>query len=285
MNHPGRALPPAESFFLQAAIGQRYCLYHPPHPHRPLSAALIYVHPFAEELNKSRRIAALQARALAAAGVAVLQIDLHGCGDSSGDFADATWAGWKDDLALARDWLAQRVTAPIGFWGLRLGALLALDFAREAAQPPERLLLWQPVIDGGQFLTQFLRLRLASEMLRGEAAAGPASTAEMRAALAAGTTLEVAGYELSPELAASIDALKLSELAVPGVPAHWFELVSEPGQPLPPAAARIAGAWAGQGIDLHVHPVVGERFWMSPEIAECPALLAATTTVFHAGAK
>ncbi|MBK8384562.1 MAG: hypothetical protein IPL11_02315 [Candidatus Accumulibacter sp.] len=43
--------------------------------------------------NKSWRIVPLQARALATAGYAVLQIDLMGCGDSSGDFGDATWGG------------------------------------------------------------------------------------------------------------------------------------------------------------------------------------------------
>ena len=40
---------------------------------------------WAEEMNKARRMAALQARLLAENGYAVLQIDLHGCGDSSGD--------------------------------------------------------------------------------------------------------------------------------------------------------------------------------------------------------
>ncbi len=53
-------------------------------------------------MNKSRRMAALQARAFAAMGFGVLQIDLFGCGDSSGDFSDARWDIWKQDLAIAR---------------------------------------------------------------------------------------------------------------------------------------------------------------------------------------
>jgi alpha/beta superfamily hydrolase len=40
-------------------------------------------------MNKARRMAALQARALAALGYGVLLLDLHGCGDSSGDFGDS----------------------------------------------------------------------------------------------------------------------------------------------------------------------------------------------------
>ncbi len=60
----------------------------------------------------------------------------------------------------------KRVSAPVSLWGLRLGALLALDFAREISKKKlDRFILWQPVISGDSFLTQFLRLRLANEML------------------------------------------------------------------------------------------------------------------------
>jgi alpha-beta hydrolase superfamily lysophospholipase len=67
-----------EAFFLPAASGQRFCLFHQPDSLTAARGAVVYVHPFAEEMNKSRRMAALQAKALAAAGYAVLQIDLHG---------------------------------------------------------------------------------------------------------------------------------------------------------------------------------------------------------------
>lgn len=267
----------AAPFFLKAGAGQRFCLHHPPHPDVQHRGSLIYVHPFAEELNKSRRMAALQARALAAAGVAVLQIDLSGCGDSSGDFSDATWVDWKSDLALAWEWLAARNAGPIGLWGLRLGALLALEFAKEATHAVDRLVLWQPVINGEMFLTQFLRMRMASEMLRG-LDVQPMGTREMRDALAAGETLEIAGYELSPALAASIDRLKLSELGVKNVPIHWLEILTEASAQLPPAAARIADGWKEQGVELHTHLLVGDKFWMSQEITDCPALLSATTS-------
>ena len=122
---------PAEPFFLQTDCGRRFCLYHAPRAEKECRGAFIYVHPFGEEMNKSRRMAALQARAFAAMGFGVLQIDLFGCGDSSGDFSDARWDIWKQDLSGASTWLAERVSAPISLWGLRLGALLALDFARD----------------------------------------------------------------------------------------------------------------------------------------------------------
>ncbi|HEU6456255.1 MAG TPA: hydrolase 2, exosortase A system-associated, partial [Roseateles sp.] len=84
-------------FFLPTAAGeQRLCLFHAP-VSAPRSKVL-YLHPFAEEMNKSRRMAALACRKLAQAGHAVLQIDLRGCGDSSADFGDASWADWQADV-------------------------------------------------------------------------------------------------------------------------------------------------------------------------------------------
>ena len=88
MNAPLPSTPHVEPFpfFFDADPGTRFSLYHAPNPQVPARGAILYVHPFAEEMNNSRRMAALQARAFSALGFAVLQIDLFGCGDSCGDF-------------------------------------------------------------------------------------------------------------------------------------------------------------------------------------------------------
>jgi exosortase A-associated hydrolase 1/exosortase A-associated hydrolase 2 len=269
-------LPPAEPLFLETAGGPRFCLFH--RPAGPCAGALVYVHPFAEEMNKSRRMAALQARAFAARGVAVLQVDLQGCGDSAGDFGEARWEGWKADLAAACAWISERTGCQAGLWGLRLGALLALDYARWAQHPLERLLLWQPVTNGAAFLTQFLRLRLAGEMLHEQQDGG--GTAALRAQLAAGAPLDVAGYTLHPALAAAIDAASAASMAPQGCPVHWFELLAAPERPLPPAVTKLAEAWRAQGVDLHLHGVPGPAFWQTPEIAEAPELLTASSAIY-----
>lgn len=283
-----RGLPetlPAESFFLKASSGERFCLYHRPHPDRECRGVLIYVHPFGDEMNKSRRMAAIQARAFSAMGLGVLQIDLFGCGDSSGEFADARWNIWSQDLILAKNWLENRVTAPISLWGLRLGALLALDFARNLENALDKIILWQPIISGESFLTQFLRLRLANEMISGGEGTQKASgTHAMRSTLASGETLEVAGYELAPDLAAAIDALKAAELIVTRSSVHWFEIVAEPDRPMTPAGARVVSTWKQDGVDLHVHLVPCLPFWATQEISECAELVSATTNVFADGA-
>ncbi len=265
---------PADAFFLPTERGERFCLYHA--PQGECRGALVYVHPFAEEMNKSRRMAALQARALAALGYGVLQLDLAGCGDSDGEFADARWEHWKDDLAAASAWLAQRLGQPVGLWGLRLGALLALDYARTASAPVAQLVLWQPVLQGVAFMTQFLRLRVASGMLA-DAAESSGGTKELRAALLAGEALEVAGYVLAPELVAAIDALDAAKLAPP-CPVHWIEIVAAAERPITPAALRVAAGWKRAPS---MHKVAAVPFWSTQEIAESPALIAATCALFE----
>jgi exosortase A-associated hydrolase 2 len=276
---PANAAPahaPAEAFFLPVRDGFRYCLFHV--PQGECRGALVYLHPFAEEMNKSRRMAALQARALAALGIGVLQIDLHGCGDSSGEFGDARWDGWKRDVDEARAWLQRRLGRPAGLWGLRVGALLALDYAAGAAVPPPSLLLWQPVTSGAGFLTQFLRLRVAAELLQD--GAGNGGTKALRLQLEQGKSLEIAGYDLAPHMADAIERLDASVLAPRGCRIDWFEVTAAPDRPLPPAASRIAAIWRAQGIDFGVHLAHGDPFWTTPEMSECPALLDATGALY-----
>ena len=261
----------ASAFFLPAEPGHRFCLYHQP-LNGGAKRGIVYAHPFCEEMNKARRMAALQSRRLAAAGYAVLQIDLFGCGDSSGGFADARWEIWKQDLHFALGWLKSRVDVPLGLWGLRLGATLAADVARDPRLGIEQLLLWQPVGSGEQFLTQFLRLRLAAEML----AEGTAQTGvrELRETLRRGVPLEIAGYDLHPRLAAEIDALSLADLVPAVTRVHCMEVTAS--AEISPGSRRVLEAWRLKGLDVRAAAVGGEPFWSTIEVIECEALLAAT---------
>jgi exosortase A-associated hydrolase 2 len=274
----GTAAPRAEPFFMNAEVGKRFCIYHSANPNTAYRGSFVYVHPFGEEMNRSRRMAALQSRAFAQAGFGVLQMDLYGCGDSSGEFGDARWQIWKEDLEIACAWLSHCMPGPVGLWGLRLGALLALDFAIEARRSLDKILLWQPVINGEAFLTQFLRTRLASEMLSGrkESANG---MEEMREALANGESVEVGGYDLASSMAASIGSINAADLATT-VPVQWFELVNDTGRPTPPAVARTVATWQQRGADVRLHLIAGPMFWATQETTECVSLLHATANAF-----
>ncbi|MDB5838839.1 MAG: esterase/lipase/thioesterase family active site protein [Herminiimonas sp.] len=272
--------PPAQPFFLRTASGNRYCIYHAPDPALPCKGVLLHVHAFGEEMNKVRRMTALQARMASNMGFGVLQIDLFGCGDSAGEFGDARWQIWKDDLAVASAWLQEHVGAPISLWGVRLGALLAMDYAASAQHAVDALILWQPVTSGESFMTQFLRLRLANRMLE-VASEKNNGTKGLRSALQGGESLEVAGYEIAPELAAAIDALDALKLAPAAVPIQWFEVMPEAGRALAPARARVFDTLTQRGCSLQMHIVAGPAFWSTQETTVCPELLAATAGVLE----
>jgi len=148
---------------------------------------------FREEMNRCRSHAASQARALAATGVHCLLIDLYGTGESDGGFEDATW------ISGAMTWLLRRACAAThrpcaDALGMRTGALLAAEVAAAAHDRPPRLLFWQPVLDGKLFLNQYLRLRIASQMV---SESERETTEQIRARLTRGEVLEIAGYPLT----------------------------------------------------------------------------------------
>ena len=200
-----------EAFFLPVAEGQRFCLYYEPNCEEP-AGAVLYFPPFGEEMNKSRRMAALQARMLADHGYAVLLIDLYGCGDSSGDFGDATWQIWLQDILDAYTWLHSRCQAPLWLWGVRAGCLLATAAAMQLGEAAS-FLFWQPVLSGKQFLQQFLRLKVASELLTGDNKGG---MEPLKRQLADGQAVEIAGYSLSPALAQGLEQAELLPPPMPG---------------------------------------------------------------------
>lgn len=260
-----------EPFFLESPRGPLFCLHLSPARAEP-GPAVLYLHPFAEEMHKSRRMAALQARAFASRGASVLMLDLAGCGDSWGDFGDATWSRWRDDARLAGQWLRERAGRPLSLWGLRTGALLAADLARELPDL-ERLILWQPISSGEQFLTQFLRIKLASEMLAD--VQGGAGVKRLRQQLEAGEGVEVGGNMLSPAMARELASLKLADLP-PSRPVLWLEVGAQAGEIAAPASQRVLDAWGEQGASVRYRCVAGDPFWTTQYIIECPALIQAT---------
>lgn len=258
-----------EPFFLTGKRGALFAVYYPPIGEAVQRGGILYVPPFAEEMNKSRHMAALQARRLAAAGFAVLIPDLYGTGDSAGDFVEARWEIWRNDLTRCADWLRQRGHEQLTLWGLRLGGLLAMELAGEIAAT--RLLLWQPMLSGQRFLHQFLRLPLTADRLRG----GSETMIQLQNKLASGQSVEVAGYELHPELASALERVSLITPPA-GIRVDWFEITSAANGLMSSASQRIIDAWSHAGVIVHPRMVFGNAFWATQEIAEAPALLEAT---------
>ena len=244
------------------------------HPTVSVRGTALLVPPFAEEMNKTRPMLAELSLALAEAGVASVLPDLYGTGDSGGEFSEARWDLWLDDLRRTALWADRRGWRIDRLLGVRLGAPLAAEFARSCDYHMLRTVLWQPVLDGERFLTQFLRLRVAASMMAGpekETAAG------LRARLRAGEVLEIAGYELAPGLADQIEGARLE----PALGAHlgqvlWIELVRDSLAEFPAAAQAVLRGVLARGLSIEQRAVAGEPYWSSTEIVRVPAIVAAT---------
>jgi uncharacterized protein len=262
---------------------QRFGMWHV--PAGPASQAppalLVHVHAFTEEMNKARRMVAMQAHALAAHGHAVLQLDLLGCGDSPGDFADATWSAWLADVHTACELALQRfaqqwpqaATPQLWLWGLRTGCLLANAAADQ--RPAGRVwnqLFWQPQTAGKAVLQQFLRLKLASGLQVGGARA---EASDPRQDWAAGRVSEIAGYCVSAPLA---HGLERATLVAPPASSQviWLETSTREPAALLPASELAIGRWQQAGVLVHSQAVQGPAFWQTTEIEDAPALITAT---------
>jgi exosortase A-associated hydrolase 2 len=273
MNAPTFSMPSAEPFFAPADPGMRFYLFHAPDPRVPPRGAVLYLHPLGDEMHKSRRMAFLQSRALAAAGFGVLQFDFFGCGDSCGEFSAARWPIWKSDIQFARALLQERVPGPIYLWGLRLGALLALEAS--SASACDGVILWQPFLSGRTCINQFLRLRLAGRVMDDTQLA---STAMLRAQLFTRGGMEVGGFHLSADLAHSIDALDAHHMDPRTAEVHWFATGGMSAAATAGSAERLARFW--NTAEVRFHHVAGPPFWSSPTAHEAPALLQATGAIF-----
>ncbi|MFZ6691548.1 hydrolase 2, exosortase A system-associated [Undibacterium sp. SXout20W] len=254
--------PPPQAFFLPAAPGQRFCMYHPTALKRVGSDCILHIHAFAEEMNKGRCSAGLLARRFAENGLNVLQIDLLGCGDSSGDFAEADWNIWKADLIAAVTFLKEKHNGKLHLWADRLGSLLAAELIAVEKIGFDQVLLCQPVFDGNQFVHQFKRSLLARAILNKES---NSPTLPTEAHLTEQKSIEIAGYDISHALLNAISEINISDWNLPATQIQWIEMMAQSGQVLSPSRQRIFNHWQQQGNQVRLHIVNGSPCWQSPE--------------------
>ena len=266
-----------EPFFIEGKSGPLFAIYHSPGEQQDRRADIILVPPFAEEMNRCRRMMYLQARALSAVGIGTLILDLYGTGDSAGNFGDARWDAWQADVHAGHQWLAARGRTSVSLLGIRLGGMLAAACAAAHPGAYQSLILWQPVTNGDTALTQFLRIRMAAGLTGEE---NKESTKDLKQRLEAGESIEVAGYDLHPELAGALAAQRLAPLGPDcRCPIHWLEVAAEDRQAISPAAGKAIGEWRAAGVEISSDVVAGEPFWNIQETTIAPALVDSTTAL------
>ena len=260
-------------FFLVAPDHARLFAVHWPASGAGVAQAVLILPPFGEEMNKCRPMLAAQARAFAAAGLHVLLVDLFGTGDSDGEFSEAQWPRWLQDLQFARAWLERELgVGAVHFLAVRAGALFAPALLTEPGMA-SKLMLWQPLLKGADVWRQLLRTRVMADSARGQAA----SSGELEQRLAREGSLEIAGYTLAANLAQALGTAQLEESTLQrAAQTLWLEVSAADPPVLSTAGARVCRQWAEGGLRLASAAVPGEPFWSTPEIGWARALLEPT---------
>lgn len=246
-------------------------------PPRATGECVLIVPPFAEEMNKSRKMLTEVARGLNARAITTVLPDLSGTGDSELDFGASSWRLWKDDLARTADWCRSQGLTIRGLLGVRLGCALAAEVASDLLADLRRSVMWQPVASGATFLVQFLRLRVAANMMDAQR---KESVESLRTALREGQTIEVAGYDISPALAAELDSVRLDQALTPRLgELHLMEVVRNAEARASAASERLIEQARERGIAVTAHLIEGEAYWSTTEIVRIERLVATSVEV------
>lgn len=261
---------------LQGSSGDLVAFYHPPAPGTSPIGDILLAPAFAEEMNRCRSMVTLQSHEFAKLGIGTLVVDMRGTGDSWGEFEEADWEGWQDDLRSGIGWLRNHGNGCNTVWGIRLGALMAAQLAL-LDDGIRHLILWTPVVDGKTFWTQFLRIRIAADM---GLADGIRTTNELRQRSLDGLSVEASGYVIGPKLALQLDQLSMPDGALlQGRKISWFEVTASADSPVVRANSRQLDEWRAKDLDIHYSQVLGPPFWHVHDRAVAPQLIDACFAV------
>jgi len=260
-----------DPFFIPTELGGLFALYYSAEPSEK-KQCILHIPAFAEEMNKARHMVAIQSQAFAEQGYAVLVLDLWGTGDSEGEFCEATWDIWQSNISSAIQWLESKGYDSISLWGLRLGALLAMDYLNQNNCNVERLICWQPVLNGELYVSQFLRLRVAAAMITKNKS--KEKTVDLKKQIQEGEAVEVSGYLLNPELIIPLLSVQTKNMTLHNVKKfHILELTLGSETEESYATTQWVKQTTQQGIDVTYDVINSPPFWATQEISESANLI------------
>lgn len=163
---------------------------------------VVLCNPFGQEAIRAHRAFRQLALMLARARFHVLRFDYSGTGDSAGASDEVSIKAWCSDIVVASDELRDTAEVRKVAWvGLRLGATLAA-LAAQKRRDVERLVAWDPIVEGRAYLTELHRLH--EEFMKAE---HPTWTPRRRGV---DEMTEALGFPISPSLKSDILAIDLA---------------------------------------------------------------------------
>jgi pimeloyl-ACP methyl ester carboxylesterase len=209
---------------------QRVGIYHAPRASVATDSGVVLCAPIGQEYMRTHRPLRQLALALADAGMHVLRFDYLGTGDSAGAIGDGSLEAWIGDISLAAGELHDISGASrLALVGLRTGALLAASAHARGVPGADRLVLWDPVVSGRDYLLEMQALHAALARTMRPVPPVPSD--------------ELLGYPYPGPLRCALAAIDLVALAAT-LPAGGVDLlVSEPR----PEYRRLRTALAAAG--------------------------------------
>jgi len=147
-------------FFFGSRDKQLFGIYHPSKSKTAYSHGILICPPVGQEHLRTYMALRQLALALSSIGFDVLKFDYYGVGDSAGDSKQGNVDIWKEDVRHAYQELKD-VTGvrSVSILGLRLGAALAA-LSVSAGLQVKNLLLWDPVVNGAEYIRELRELTL-----------------------------------------------------------------------------------------------------------------------------
>lgn len=200
--------------------------------HCPVSAVgstgVLSVPPLLHEQPRSRRFITEVASGLAALGLPCLRFDFAGTGDSAGNGAPIDFASMGRDLdvaAAALRSLAGVDRVVVLAWR---GAALVVDRWLRTEPPVDQVVLWEPIVDGSQWLATLVQDDAAERARRPRQRPGVRRTASAADG-------QLMGFAASPRLRRDLEEARLMDEP------HWRSAptwaVIRRGTSLPPIGA------------------------------------------------
>ncbi|MDP1768783.1 MAG: alpha/beta hydrolase [Nitrospirota bacterium] len=229
--------------------------------HEPATApsgwGWVFCHPFAEEKLWAQRVYVSFARMLAARGAWVLRFDAMGNGDSQGRFSDSSVDTMLSDIgcAIRRLERSSGTALNVGLLGLRFGATLAA-LAAERCPTVGKLVLWEPIVDGGKYMQELLRVNLTTQTAIYKEIRHNRE-ALVRMMREEGRTVNVDGYEIAYPCYEQASAVKLNEEGKRFAGPCLIVQMGRAGQPIRAEVKVLKDTYRSADI----REVVEEPFW------------------------